>query len=68
MSVPSNGTAQATYGLIRQKWVQLGREKGSCGYPLTDEFAWNGLRRSTFEFGYITWSQNTGRRGCSGRT
>ena len=54
------GKAQATYGLIRERWVALGREKGSCGYPVTDEFAWNGLRRSTFEFGFITWSQRQG--------
>ncbi|MCE9520942.1 MAG: hypothetical protein K8S25_00755 [Alphaproteobacteria bacterium] len=62
------GTAQAAYGLIRQKWVQLGRERGSCGYPITDEFQWNALRRSNFEFGYITWSSNTGVQvhGCAG--
>lgn len=61
-----SGTAQATYGLIRQKWVQLGREKGGCGYPLTDEFDWLGRRRTTFEFGYITWTQKSGIavKGC----
>ncbi|HRF62800.1 MAG TPA: hypothetical protein PK708_07925 [Candidatus Competibacter sp.] len=54
------GRANATYGLIRQKWVQLGREEGSCGYPITDEFDWHGVRRTSFEFGYLTWSQKQG--------
>ena len=65
---PSRGRSSAVYGLIRARWVQLGREAGACGYPLTDEFAWGSLRRSTFERGYITWSPNTGVvvHGCPG--
>ena len=57
---PISGRAQAVYGLIRERWVQLGREGGACGYPTTDEFAWSGQRRSSFESGYITWSVNRG--------
>jgi uncharacterized protein with LGFP repeats len=64
----TTGTAHAVYGLIRQKWVQLGRERGSCGYPTSDEFAWSANRRSNFEYGYIIWSANSGTRvyGCAG--
>ncbi len=33
---PSTG-AHAIYGLIKQKWVALGAERGTLGYPATDE-------------------------------
>ena len=50
------------------KWVQIGREHAGCGFPLTDEFQWGSMRRSNFEFGYITWSANAGAvvHGCPG--
>ena len=57
---PKTGQAQAVYGLIRERWVQLGREGGVCGYPTSDEFAWLGQRRSSFDRGYITWSAHAG--------
>ena len=47
--------AFAVYGLIRDRWVALGREEGRCGYPLGDEFDISGGRRSNFERGFITW-------------
>lgn len=43
--------AHAVYGLIGEKWNQLGRERG-FGYPLTDEQpAKNGGRFNDFESG-----------------
>lgn len=64
----SKGRSSAVYGAIRARWVQLGRETGACGYPLSDEFDWRGMRRSTFERGFITWSANAGVvvHGCPG--
>lgn len=63
-----NGRSSAVYGAIRVKWVQIGREHAGCGFPLTDEFQWGSMRRSNFEFGYITWSPNAGAivHGCPG--
>lgn len=51
---PKTG-AHAVVGLIRARWLATGREGGSCGYPLTDEFAVPGGRRSNFERGFIAW-------------
>ena len=53
--------AHAVYGLIGQKWDQLGRETG-IGYPLTDEQpAAGGGRFNDFEDGKsISWSWRTG--------
>ena len=52
--LPKAGT-HAVVGLIRTKWIALGREGGTCGYPTTDEFAVTGGRRSNFQFGTISW-------------
>ena len=51
---PRIGTA-AIYGDIRLKWIASGREAGSCGYPLKDEYAYNGGRRQEFTKGAIDW-------------
>ena len=51
---PQTGT-HAVVGLIRTRWLATGREGGTCGYPLTDEFAVEGGRRSNFERGFIAW-------------
>ena len=49
-------------------WIVTTAIRARHGYPVTDEFQWNALRRSNFEFGYITWSSNTGVQvhGCAG--
>jgi uncharacterized protein with LGFP repeats len=54
---PSTG-AHAVYGLIRERWVALGREGGGCGYPTSDEYSTAGGRRSDFQGGYIEWRRN----------
>ncbi|WP_370935524.1 GH25 family lysozyme [Amycolatopsis sp. cg13] len=51
---PATG-AQSIHGAIRQKWADLGWEKGRLGYPTSDEFAVTGGRRNTFQHGTITW-------------
>ena len=52
--LPKTGT-HAVVGLIRTRWIALGREGGTCGYPTTDEMPVAGGRRSTFQFGTISW-------------
>ncbi|MBP2320335.1 glucose/arabinose dehydrogenase [Kibdelosporangium banguiense] len=55
---PSLG-AFAVYGLIRQRWANLGWETSYLGYPKSDEYEWNGMRRSDFQNGYITYNPAT---------
>jgi uncharacterized protein with LGFP repeats len=57
--------AHAVYGRIGEKWISLGRERGVCGYPTSDEYDFddgrytgeytpgNRFRRSDFVGGYI---------------
>jgi hypothetical protein len=61
--------AAAVYGRIGEQWVQLGRERGVCGYPTSDEYDFDDerdtgeyatgkrFRRSNFMNGYILWSK-----------
>lgn len=56
---PQTG-ANAIYGLIREAWARQGWERGSLGYPTSDEFQDGSFRRSNFERGYILWSAATG--------
>lgn len=53
---PQAGT-HSVYGLIRLKWIELGREgpNSPCGYPIRDEYDVQGGRRTDFQRGYITW-------------
>jgi uncharacterized protein with LGFP repeats len=53
--------AYAVYGLIGQKWISSGRERG-FGYPITDELpAANGGRYNDFQNNAsIYWHPNTG--------
>jgi hypothetical protein len=59
--------AHAVYGVIGQKWDQLGRERG-FGYPLTDELpAKDGGRYNDFENGgSIYWHPSFGARAVYG--
>jgi uncharacterized protein with LGFP repeats len=44
------------WGLIRDKWNELGGSQGKLGYPTSDEVDTpDGLKKSTFEHGTITW-------------
>lgn len=61
--------AHAVYGRIGEKWIELGRERGVCGYPTSDEYDFDDgrdtgeygvgkrFRRSDFSNGYILWSK-----------
>lgn len=55
---PSTG-ANELYGDIHDKWAELDYEKGPLGYPVSGEYAVDGLRRSDFERGSITWNSET---------
>ncbi|WP_167441795.1 GH25 family lysozyme [Amycolatopsis echigonensis] len=56
---PTTG-AQSIHGAIRQKWADLGWEKGPLGYPTSDEYGITGGRRNTFQHGTITWYSANG--------
>ncbi|MGH3941760.1 MAG: AbfB domain-containing protein, partial [Pseudonocardiaceae bacterium] len=57
---PSTGP-HLVYGLIRDRWEQLGWEKSYLGYPTSDESAIPGGRRSTFQHGNIDYNSATGK-------
>ena len=44
---------------IRDAWADAGWEAGALGYPISDEYAVTGGRRSDFEHGSITWTADT---------
>ena len=52
--------AHMVYGLIRDKWEELGWERSALGYPTSDEYAVPDGRRSDFQNGSITWNASTG--------
>jgi LGFP repeat len=66
-----NVGAYAIYGEIGKRWLQLGAERSSCGYPTSDEADFDDgrdgsvygygtgkrFRRSTFVRGQILWSK-----------
>lgn len=53
---PDTG-AYAVYGDIGQRWNNLGRERGSLGYPISNEESAGGRDRiSYFQNGYIYWN------------
>ncbi|MBP2330313.1 glucose/arabinose dehydrogenase [Kibdelosporangium banguiense] len=56
---PNTG-ANEVRGLIRDRWAALGWELSYLGYPTSDEHNWNGLRRSNFQYGYITYNPANG--------
>lgn len=61
---PATG-AHEVHGLIRQKFVELGAETGSLGYPMTDEINLvDGSGKVTkFQLGQVIW--RTGATGVS---
>ncbi|MEX5294446.1 hypothetical protein QYM41_04090 [Kocuria sp. CPCC 205268] len=59
---PSTGArAVKTNGAIGQRWIATGRERGSLGYPVTNEVG-TGSVHQTFQRGVVTWSRATGAR------
>jgi SpoIID/LytB domain protein len=55
---PGTG-AHEVRGAIRDRWASLGWETGRLGYPVTDEYAVPGGRRSDFQGGSIVWEAAT---------
>ena len=51
--------AHEVHGRIRDAWKDAGWEAGELGYPISDEYAVTGGRRSDFEHGSITWDSST---------
>jgi hypothetical protein len=49
--------AYGVLGRIRDKWKETGWEAGPLGYPISNEYAVTGGRRSDFQHGSITWTQ-----------
>jgi uncharacterized protein with LGFP repeats len=48
--------AYVVWGKIRDAWNALGGSQGKLGYPTSDEVDTpDGLKKSTFEHGTITW-------------
>ncbi|MEV7042686.1 PQQ-dependent sugar dehydrogenase [Amycolatopsis sp. NPDC051061] len=52
--------AHAVKGEIRKRWAALGWERSYLRYPTTDEYVTNGVYRSDFQGGYITFTPATG--------
>ncbi|MBA4148144.1 MAG: hypothetical protein H0X66_08505 [Verrucomicrobia bacterium] len=60
---PATG-AWSVQGAIKTKWASLGWETSCLGYPVSDEYAWNGGRRSDFQHGYIFYSGGVATSSC----
>jgi uncharacterized protein with LGFP repeats len=43
-------------GEIRKRWAALGWERSYLRYPTSDEYVTNGVYRSDFQGGYITFT------------
>jgi uncharacterized protein with LGFP repeats len=55
--VVHNGGSFITWGLIRDKWNELGGSQGQLGYPTSDETDTpDGKKQTTFEKGTVTWT------------
>ena len=52
----SDGVVRQVWGGIRHYWVNYqGGAGGALGYPTSEEYAWNGVRRQDFRGGSILW-------------
>jgi len=59
---PTTG-AHEVHGAIRAAWAKQGWERGTLGYPTSNELAAGGkARRSNFEGGFIDWTPQRGAR------
>jgi len=56
---PATG-AHEVRGAIRQVWATGGWERGVLGYPVSDEYAVPGGRRSDFQHGSLRWDSRSG--------
>ncbi|MDX6216839.1 MAG: hypothetical protein QOG99_2423 [Frankiales bacterium] len=61
------GAAFWTRGPITDRYVELGAELGTLGFPTTDEYASSpGVRRNDFEHGSISYDESSGTTTVSG--
>lgn len=52
----SDGVVRQVWGGIRHYWINLhGGAGGSLGYPTSEEYGWNNIRRQDFQGGSIIW-------------
>ncbi|MGI8965600.1 MAG: hypothetical protein ACR2H1_05865, partial [Limisphaerales bacterium] len=49
---PASG-AHETHGAIRTKWLATGAESGCLGYPVSDQYAFNGGQKQDYQNGNI---------------
>jgi uncharacterized protein with LGFP repeats len=56
---PGTG-AHEVHGAIYGTWAGMGWERSFLGFPTSDEYAYNGGRRSDFQGGYIVWTPTGG--------
>jgi hypothetical protein len=54
---PTTGAHPVTGGIL-EVWSSRGYQTGPNGYPLSDEYDYNGVRRQDFQQGVIDWSPN----------
>lgn len=57
--------AREVRGSIKQRWASMGWENGTLGYPVSNEYAVPGGRRSDFQRGSIVWNAVTGATSVS---
>jgi peptidoglycan/xylan/chitin deacetylase (PgdA/CDA1 family) len=56
---PATG-AHSVIGAIHAAWSAAGWEQGPLGFPTTDEHTVDGVQRSDFQHGFITWTPQAG--------
>lgn len=56
---PSTG-AHSVQGVIKASWAAQGWERGTLGYPTSDEHSVPGGRQSDFQGGSLFWNSSTG--------
>ena len=56
----SSTGSHVVYGGILKRYLHEGGSGGALGLPTSDEYAWQGKRRSDFQGGYITWTSSEG--------
>ncbi len=50
------------FGGIKDKYVELGGAEGRLGYPVSDEYDWEGEKRQDFDTASIIWNEGEGAR------
>jgi SpoIID/LytB domain protein len=53
-------SAHVVIGGILEKYLSTGGPGGRLALPMSDEYDWNGRRRSDFQGGYIVWDAQNG--------